>query len=64
MKTQPRLTAIAVKQLHPRKPIKYWEAHVVINWITGKTKCIDVHESKAILTHRHGNSGIIYKAIR
>lgn len=63
MNTQRNLTAIAVKQLHPRKPIKYWTANIVTNWLGG-TQCIDAHESKAILTARHGNKGIIYKAIR
>lgn len=63
MNTQRHLTAIAVKQLHPRKPILYWECHIITNWL-GNTQCIDEHESKAILTARHGNRGVIYKAIR
>lgn len=63
MKVQNNLTAIANKHLHPRKPILYWEAHIVTNWLGG-TQCIDMHESKAILTARNGNKGIIYKAIR
>jgi hypothetical protein len=57
-----KLTYTAHKQLHPRRPIRYWEVHIQTNWLGG-TCCIDQNNSIAILRAKYGNT-VIYKSIR
>jgi hypothetical protein len=61
-----RITYLATAQRPKvRRPIRYWTANVVQKFpLVHLLEEIDRHESKAILTARHGHDGIIYKSIR